>query len=147
MTLDDDRYFKKGRSLILAEKAGDRRVEIEFFRRQHGRCILKMRGIDTIEEAEKLIGVDARIPMSELLPPEAGSFYTFQLKGCAVHDKGEYIGIVTSVLDMGGTEILKVDLDDNETLVPFAQAYLKQIDLNGRRIDVDLPEGLRELNK
>ena len=147
LTFEDDRHFQPNRHVILTGKDGERGAEVEFFRRQHGRCVLKIRGIDSIEQAEKLIGADIRIPMSELLPPEEGSFYTFQLKGCAVHDKGDYIGVVTDVLDMGGSKILKVDLDEHETLVPFAEAYLKKVDLDARRIDMDLPEGLRELNK
>jgi ribosomal 30S subunit maturation factor RimM len=70
------------------------------------------------------------------------------LKGCRVFAAdGEYIGTVTDVLDSGGTEILKVDLESEETLIPFAQAYLKKIDVERRRIDVDLPEGLRGLNR
>jgi ribosomal 30S subunit maturation factor RimM len=40
-----------------------------------------------------------------------------------------------------------VDRGKDETLIPFAQSYLKKIDLQRRRIEVDLPEGLRELNK
>jgi ribosomal 30S subunit maturation factor RimM len=42
---------------------------------------------------------------------------------------------------------LKVDRENEETLIPFAQAFVKNIDLDQRRIDVDLPEGLRDLNK
>jgi len=109
--------------------------------------VLKLHGIDSIEEAEKLVAAEIRIPVDELLPPEEGSFYTFHLKGCGVYDKGEYIGTITDVLDLGGTEILKVDRDSDETLIPFAESYLKTIDLDERRIDVDLPEGLRDINK
>jgi ribosomal 30S subunit maturation factor RimM len=55
---------------------------------------------------------------------------------------------VTDVLDMSGSEILKVDREDKEeTLIPFAHSYLKKIDLEQRRIDVELPEGLRDINK
>jgi len=54
---------------------------------------------------------------------------------------------VTDVLDNGGVEILKVEHDAEETLIPFAQAYLKTVDLPRRRIDMDLPEGLRDINK
>jgi ribosomal 30S subunit maturation factor RimM len=50
-------------------------------------------------------------------------------------------------VDSGGTEILKVDLGEEETLIPFAQSYLKKVDLEQRRIDVELPEGLRDLNR
>ena len=133
--------------MIISGKSGERDAEVEFFRRQHGRCVLKIRGIDSITDAEKIVGSEIRIPVNELLPPEEGSFYTFQLKGCGVYDKGEFIGTITDVLDMGGAEILKVDREKIETLIPFARSYLKSIDLDQRRIDVDLPEGLRDINR
>ena len=147
LTLDDDRQFQPSRRVILAGKFGERQAEIEFFRRQHGRCVLKLQGIDSISEAEKYVGADVRIPKNELLPPEEGSFYTFQLKGCRVFSAGEEIGTVVDVLDLGGTTVLQVDQDGNEILIPFANSYLKKIDLDQRRIDVDLPEGLMELNR
>ena len=132
---------------MLSASAGDRDVEVEFFRRQHGRCVLKIKGIDSVSDAEKIVGGEIRMRANELLPPGEGSFYTFQLKGCRVYDRDEYLGAISDVLDMGGAEILKVDRDNDEILIPFARAYLKKIDLDQRRIDVDLPEGLRDINK
>jgi 16S rRNA processing protein RimM len=83
-----------------------------------------------------------------VVAPGEGSFYTFQLKGCRVFQDGEYIGTITDVLDLGGSEVLKVDREDNEeTLIPFAHSFLKKIDLDQRRIDVNLPDGLRDINK
>lgn len=131
----------------MKDKSGQRELEIEYLRRQHGRVILKFRGVDSIWDAEALVGCELVIRRNELLEPQDGYFYTFQLKGCSVFDREEFIGTVTDVLDSGGVEILKVDLDSEEILIPFAQAYLKNVDLPGRRIDVDLPEGLRDLNK
>jgi 16S rRNA processing protein RimM len=128
-------------------RQSEREVEIEFFRRQHGRSIMKLRGIDSISAAEAWIGAEIRLKAGEIAPAE-GWFYTFQLKGCRVFTgTGDDLGIVTDVLDSGGVEILKVDLDNEETLIPFARSYLKAIDLDRRRIEVDLPEGLRELNR
>jgi len=74
---------------------------------------LKVRGIDSIADAEKLIGWDIRIPRNDVLAPSEGSFYTFQLKGCRVFQDEEYIGTITDVLDLGGSEVLKVDREDN----------------------------------
>lgn len=133
--------------MILASATGKRNAEVEFFRRQHGRCVLKFRGIDTITEAERYVGAEIQIPADELLPAEEGAFYTFQLKRCRVYAGGEYLGMVADVLDWGGTEILKVDREDHETLIPFAREYLKEIDLEQRRIEMELPEGLKDLNK
>jgi len=107
---------------------------------------MKLRGVDSISDAERLRDAELRIPIAEVAPLDDGSFYTFQLKGCRVFSGDEFLGTVTDVLDSGGTELLKVDRDQHETLIPFAESYLKKVDLAGRRIDVELPDGLRELN-
>jgi 16S rRNA processing protein RimM len=147
--LEDDALFSSGRRVILSgARIAEREAEIDFFRRQHGHCVVKFHGIDGISEAGKYIGAEIKIPAGDLPEPEEGFYYTFQLKGCQVFAAdGDYIGIITDVLDAGGTEILKVDREDEETLIPFAESYLKSIDLDQRRIEVDLPEGLRDLNK
>ena len=64
-----------------------------------------------------------------------------------VTTQGESLGIVTDVMDGGGTHILKVDGKDGEILIPFAESFLRKVDLGQRRIDVELPEGLLDLNK
>jgi 16S rRNA processing protein RimM len=146
--LEDDAVFETGRRVILAGKGIERESEIEFFRRQHGRCVAKFRGIDSISDAEILVGYDVKIPTETLPDLEPGWFYTFQLKGSRVFTvEGEYIGVLTDVLDTGGGEILKVDRDKEEILIPFAHSYLKEIDVDQQRIVVDLPEDLRELNR
>jgi 16S rRNA processing protein RimM len=146
--LEDDAVFETGRRVILAGKGIEREGEIEFFRRQHGRCVAKFRGIDSISDAEILVGYDVKIPTETLPDLEPGWFYTFQLKGSRVFTvEGEYIGILTDVLGTGGGEILKVDRDKEEILIPFAHSYLKEIDVDQQRIVVDLPEDLRKLNR
>jgi len=149
--LEDDAIFGPGRRVMVSavdKKDAGREMEIEFFRRQHGRCVLKLRGIDSISEAEKYIGHEIKISADALPPLEEGWFYTFHLKGCHVFSTdGQDIGTVTDVLDAGGSEILKVDRGNTETLIPFAQPYLKKIELDQRRIEVELPEDLRDLNK
>ena len=140
------------------EIGGSRRtVKLEFFRRQHGRFVMKFTGIDSIEDAEKIIGAELRVPESEIPEAEEGSFYTFHLRGCRVYavrgsdggegDRSEYIGDVTDVVDGGGTSLLQVGSGKDETLIPFAESIVKRVDLAGRRIEVELPKGLRELNR
>jgi 16S rRNA processing protein RimM len=132
----------------VAAGTGESHTEIEFFRRQHGRCIVKLRGVDDISVAERWIGAELKIPASDLSPPEAGWFYTFQLRGCGVFtDSGEYLGEATDLIDAGGAQTLKVDCGEEELLIPFAEPYLKNIDVDQRRIEVTLPEDLRDLNK
>jgi 16S rRNA processing protein RimM len=156
--LEDDTLFEPGRYVILSfgqvqfrEAAGRktaRETEIEYFRRQHGRCVLKLQGIDSISEAEKYIGSEVKIPVDELPVLKDGWFYTFQLKGCRVFTKsGEYIGTVVDVFGSSGNEVLNVDREGEETLIPFAQSFISNIDADAGRIEVDLPDDLRNLNK
>ena len=147
VTLEDDRLFEPGRHVKLAGNA-ERETEVEFFRRQHGHCIVKFRGIDHISEAERLVGAEIKVAADQLNPLQEGWFYTFQLKGCRiVTPDGETLGTVINVLDSGGTPILKVEGREGEILIPFAQAFLRNMDLGRRRIEMTLPDGLRDLNK
>jgi len=139
--------LQPGRKVRIAGKTAEELSEIEFFRRQHGRFVIKLQGVDSIEDAQTIVGADLSVRRSELPQPARGAFYTFDLKGCSVFGgREENLGVVTDVLDFSGTPILKVDNNGKELLIPFAQSYLKRIDVSGRRIEVELPEGLRELN-
>ena len=154
LILDDDRLLDSGRQMQMEIGGSSRTVKIEFFRRQHGRFVMKFAGIDSIEDAEKIIGAELRIPESALPAAQEGSFYTFHLRGCRVYAVGEsvgssddYIGDVTDIVDGGGTQLLQVGSGKEETLIPFAESIVKKVDLAARRIEVELPKGLRELNK
>ena len=154
LILDDDRILDPGREIQMEIGGSWRPVKIEIFRRQHDRFVMKFVGIDSIEDAEKIVGAELRIPESEIPAAEEGSFYTFHLRGCRVyviHDadesSDEYIGEVTDVVDGGGTHLLQVGRGKEETLIPFAESIVKKVDLAARRIEVELPKGLLELNK
>jgi len=146
--LDDDRVFAPELRVTILHGGARESARIEFSRRQHGRLILKLHGIDSISQVEPLVGAELGVSEEQLPPAEEGLFYTFQLRGCdVVAGDGKVLGTVTEVLDGGGTHILKVDGTDGEVLIPFAQSYLRNVDLGQRRIEVDLPEGLTDLNK
>src|SRR5204862_8243455 len=101
------------------------------------------------DDAEMIIGSELRIPISDITAAKEGSFYTCHLRGCRVYASpdGEYIGYVTDIADGGGTQLLQVGSGKDEVLIPFAESIVKKVDLAARRIEVELPKGLRELNK
>ncbi len=147
---DDSRLFETGRAVILTlEGDSGKRIEteIETFRIQHGRRVAKLKGIDSISEAEKWIGGRIWIPESEWPEAEEGSFYSFDLEGCTVYRDGEAIGTVAEILDYGSTTLLRLEREGEEILIPFAQSFLKKIDIGNKRIEVELPEGLVEVNR
>jgi 16S rRNA processing protein RimM len=120
---------------------------IEDFRFQHGRWVAKLKGINSIAEAEGWIGAQVSIRQSEWPTAEPGSFFSFDVEGCTVYAAGEAIGTVKRILDYAGATLLQLEADGEEILVPFVRSFLKEIDTAGKRIEMELPEGLIELNK
>ena len=113
----------------------------------HGETlIVKFAGVDSISQAELFARAEMRVPFGERAPLEDGAYYQSDLIGCELFEASSSIpvGRVTGWEEAGGSLLLEVDGD---WLVPFAPAICKSIDVVGRRITVDLPQGLKELNK
>jgi 16S rRNA processing protein RimM len=121
-------------------------VEIESVWEHGDRLVFKFRGIDSISDAETWQGSELRIPAADRAPLDEGEFYFSDLIGCEVWDRkaGDRVGVVTAMREFGGPGLLELD---NGMLVPYAKAICVNIDPAARRIDVELPEGLRELNR
>lgn len=120
-------------------------AEVESIWFHDGVLIFKFRGVDTISDAESLSGAEVRIPLAERAALEEDEFFQSDLVGCEVVDRrsGESLGAVTGWEDGGGAGLLAV----GHLLIPFARAICVDIDPGARRITVELPEGLKELNR
>lgn len=119
---------------------------------EHGaRTIFKFRGVDSISDAELLRNAEVRVPARERPRLPEDEYYHSDLAGCEVVERasGELLGRVTGWLDQGGPGLLRVETGEHgrELLVPFVRAICVDVDLDRKRIAVDLPEGLKELNK
>jgi 16S rRNA processing protein RimM len=121
------------------------RYEVESAWFHDGGLVFKFRGVDTIPAAEKLTGCEVRVPISERVPLEEGEYFESDLVGCEVVDRrtGESLGRVSRLDDAGGRGLLVV----GDLLIPFARAICVEIDPPARRIAVELPEGLKDLNR
>jgi 16S rRNA processing protein RimM len=133
----------------LPGSSESRDFEIESVWEQKGRLIFKFRGIDSIDDAEKLRGAEVRLPIEERLPLQEGEYYQTDLIGCGMIDRGsgERLGVVTGLQEYGGPLLLEVETPGEPLLVPFARAICVEIDVANRRILADLPEGLLDLGK
>ena len=112
-----------------------------------GLVVLKLRGIESISQAETLIGCEIQVPRSERLPLAADEVYVSDLVGCAVFDHGTEVGRIAEVrFGSGDAPLLVVKAGKKEHLLPFAVAYLVNVDTENKRIDMELPAGMLELN-
>ena len=132
--------------VLLRRTDREAQVDVENFWRHDGRPVFKFAGIDSISEAELWEGSEILVPESDRVAPEAGEFYRVDLVGCQIESQGTALGTVAGVEESGGPLLLRVALTDGrEVLIPFARSICKQIDVAGKRIQVELPEGLLEL--
>ena len=132
--------------ICLGRQEDGTRVEIESVWEHGDRLVFKFNGIDNISDAEVWQGAELRVPAAERAPLDEGEFYFSDLIGCEVWDRkqGDRVGVVTAMREFGGPGLLELD---NGMLVPYARAICVNIDPAAKRIDVELPEGLRELNR
>ncbi|MDX2178362.1 MAG: ribosome maturation factor RimM [Bryobacteraceae bacterium] len=120
--------------------AGERELEVERSWWHGADVVFKFRGIDSPEAARELNGLDIEIPVSERVPLPEGEYYLADLIGCVVYDRGERLGEVTGWQELPGQRLIEVGA------IEIPTRLLSKIDLAARRIDAELPEGLRELN-
>jgi 16S rRNA processing protein RimM len=116
-----------------------------------GRIILKFSGIDSIESAARLRGLQVFIPWEQRTPLPPHQYYLCELQGCRViwERLGQEIGTVTEVESTGGADVLHVKRPDgkSEVLIPLAQEICTRIDLAAQIIVIDPPEELLDLNE
>ena len=126
----------------------DAPMEVEHTWTHGDRVIFKFKGVDTISDAGRLAGADVLIPLDQRPSAAKGEYYQSDLLGCEVVDQsGRRLGVVEGWQETGGVPLLEIrSQDGKELLIPFAKSMLVKIDLELKRIEVELPEGLDELN-
>jgi 16S rRNA processing protein RimM len=139
-----DRFPTLVRAFVPGPSGEPREVRVEGAFPHKGRYVLKLAGIDSIDAAETLRGLELRIPEGDLERLPEGSYYHHQLAGLAVVDEaGASLGAVEDVVETAAdTRILVVRGPEGETLLPFADAFVREVDLEGRRIVAVRPEYL-----
>ena len=115
-----------------------------------GQVIFHFEGVDSITAAEPLRGLEVQVPLAERMPLPPGRYYVSDLIGCQIFESDLRLGSVRDVQftgeDVSGTPLLVVETPQGELLIPLADEICTRIDIAARRIEVVLPEGLRDLN-
>ncbi|HWR35666.1 MAG TPA: ribosome maturation factor RimM [Clostridia bacterium] len=144
--------FEDRRELSALGGRGERReLRLEDFWPHKGGMIFKFAGIDSIEDAEKLIGWEIQIPREQRAELEEGAVYVSDLVGCAVlvvESGGERrLGAIDDVnFGAGEAPLLVVKEGRKEYLIPFVEAFTKAVDVPGKRVVMQLPGGMLELD-
>jgi 16S rRNA processing protein RimM len=132
-----------------------------------GQAVFHFEGVNSISDAEKYRGMEVLLPFEQRVTLPAGQYFVSDLIGCSVFENSvattvvssspcslaeapSLLGTVRDVQIPGeefpGTPLLEVETSEGDVLIPLAVDICTKIDPTARRIDVVLPEGLRELN-
>lgn len=132
-----------------------------------GQIVFHFEGVNSISEAERLRAFEVLLPLEQRVSLPAGQYFVSDLIGCSVFETQANLAVVASSPcslaeapallgtvrdvqfpgeDVPGTPLLEVDTSQSELLIPLAVDICRKIDPRARRIDVVLPEGLRDLN-
>jgi len=114
-----------------------------------GQAIFHFDGVENVEAAARLRGCEVQIPLEQRAKLDPGNYYVGELIGCKVWEPGatEAMGAVRDVEFPGGVPLLAIETSEGEVLVPLAEEFCIRIDTSAKRIDVALPDGLRDLNR
>jgi 16S rRNA processing protein RimM len=143
-----DERFAVGSTLFVMRGGGIEPVRVDASRPYDHRWVVGFDGVASVEDAERMRGLDLRIPAEALRPLGAGAYYAHDLVGCAVRTMTETpVGVVERV-DLGtGIPMLVVRAGGDEVLVPFSEAIVRRVSVAERLIEIDPPAGLIDLNR
>jgi 16S rRNA processing protein RimM len=147
--------FQERRQLSgLAADGTRRELQLEEHWFHKGGVVLKFAGVESISDAEQLAGLELQVPFEQRVELEEGAAYVSDVVGCEVWttnaDGSELLGTVAEVqFGAGEAPLLVVRAKigaEQEVLVPYAEEFLKSVDFQQRRIEMELPEGLLGLD-
>jgi 16S rRNA processing protein RimM len=135
-----------------ADVPAPREVELTAHWLHKGGVVLHLVGVDSISDAEKLAGLVVAIPRAERAGLGEDEVYIGDLIGCLLVDMAGAEPVIVGEIEAvdtaaGPAPLLVVGGARGEVLVPFAQSYLRRLDVESRRVEMALPEGLVELNQ
>jgi 16S rRNA processing protein RimM len=139
--------FRRGQVLLVGPEHSPVPREIRDVRFQQGRPIVAFEGIGSMDDAEALAGAELWVEAGSLQELPAHTYYHYDLVGCQVLDRGgRPVGTVTAIEGPMERSHLVVQGPRGEVMIPMA-AGMVTVDLPSKRIVVDPPEGLLELNE
>ena len=150
VTLETDfpeERFQPGAELFIERNGAVQAVRLTTVRFQRERPVVGIEGVETMTGAETFAGCELRVPIEHLASLPAHTFYRHDLIGCSVETAGgQGVGVVRDVEGTLAGSRLVVEGPRGEILIPLVAAICRTVDAAARRIVIDPPDGLLELN-
>lgn len=141
---DDIKKFSNLKTIYIKTKSGLTEFKIEQVRYVKNMVMLKLAGIDTVEEAEKYRNLYIKILRDQEEELEEGLYYVVDILGCKVNtDANQELGKIVDVFQTGSNDVYVVkDEQGKQILLPAIKQVIKNVDIKNKIITVHLLEGL-----
>ena len=141
---EDIKKFSNLKTIYIKTKSGLTEFKIEQVRYVKNMVMLKVAGIDTVEEAEKYRNLYIKILRDQEEELEEGSYYVVDILGCKVNtDANQELGKIVDVFQTGSNDVYVVkDEQGKQILLPAIKQVIKNVDIKNKIITVHLLEGL-----
>lgn len=131
---------ENGKQAVLRSSTGEVEVEIQAFKRTHKGVIYKLSSLKSRTDAEEAKGAGILLPASELPELPDGEYYLYELVDLPVYDEtGKCLGQVTGSIEAAGNDLLVIDRDGAEHLVPLVKDHIKSVEPGVRIVIRDIP--------
>ena len=142
--VDDITRFDNLKKVHIKSKNNDEELQIEEVKYQKNMVLVKFKGIETVENAEKLRNSFVEIDRADAIPLEEGQYFIADLLGLDVFlDTGEKLGVLEDIYNTGSSDIYVVKNElGKQFLLPYIDEVIKQINLEEGKIIVHIIEGL-----
>ncbi|EHI69494.1 ribosome maturation factor RimM [Streptococcus ictaluri] len=137
--------FKKGAKLALFDDKDSFVTEIEIasHRKQKNFDIVKFKGMYHINDIEKFKSYQLKVSEDHQGDLEEGEFYYHQIIGLEVFEKDQLIGVIKEILQPGANDVWVVKRKGKrDLLLPYIPPVILAVDIENKRVDVDIMEGL-----
>lgn len=141
---DDIKKFSNLKTIYIKTKKGLTEFKIEQVRYVKNMVMIKLDGIDTVEEAEKYRNLYIKVLRDQEEKLEEGSYYVVDILGCKVNtDTNQELGKIVDVFQTGSNDVYVVkDEQGKQILLPAIKQVIKNVDIKNKIITVHLLEGL-----
>lgn len=140
---DDITKFERLTTIYIEKKGSLQEFEIEKVWYNKNMVILKLKDINSIEEAEKYRNYYVKIKRDHEEPLPEGVYYIVDLLGCKVKtEEGDFLGEIIDVFQTGSNDVYVVKNEEKEILLPVIAEVIKKVDIESKEVIVKLLKGL-----
>jgi len=141
----DPQYYKNVKCVYFEEEGQLVPYFLQSIKVNGDKAIAKLEGVDSVDQADLLKGKSIFLPLSKLPKLKEGEYYLHELVGLIVVSQGEFLGPVGYIYEAGRQNLIALQHQGKEVLIPINDGIIKKVDFKKAEITVDLPDGLLDI--